>query len=1144
MVDILCIQEHWMFSFEENMLKALIPNICYHIKCSDDKRPVNPTLKPRGQGGVLTLWKPEMECLVTPLPDGSERNVLIQIGSTKEGATYLLNSYMPTEGSLAKYVEVLDEVYEIQLKHSPNGRFIWIGDLNASFTRPNPTENDKAFRKFCSEQRLTPPSSESNSIPTYHHFVGAITSRIDHVLTHKASTNILSNSKIMTREPLNLSSHDPILIQIQLLKGVSTGSKSLTQEARAKKKPNWPKVDIPKYTHTTGLRLDSLINTDGLTLPTEVLVERINNILLQSADECGPPAKKAKKRKSRYPWSGDMKPFVKQIKHAYYCWKTQGKKPDHPLVEDIKQMKKTLRSEQRQLAAEHRRSLLTDISKATVDNKQLFFRLIKRQRGCSRELCNSVEFPPECETQLEGWASYYEKLATAESLPHFDDEHHKAMQLKHHLVALQMSRKCQAEDPAPIDESTIQKHIKSLKNRKAADVFGLTSEHIKLAAPQLIHIITVMANNIQRETKLPCQFKIGAIAPTLKKSKPLKNPDSYRRITMASTLGKVVEREMMRKTKPHSKANQDPMQYGFTEECSPAICALMITEAIAESKDLNKPLYVTFMDSSKAFDMVDHTALLTSLYDLHLEPHLWKMYDDMYSTVISRVRVNGMLSREIREGRGIRQGGETSTEGFKAKENSFLKKVRTHPDSMRIGSIPIGIPTVADDNCMLSNSHNGAQTQLLLAQQNAARVRYVFSTTKSRVLYIPDTATKGNSKPPLVFNNSNISYSPMETHLGLARTEDGKPKEAVLERIQAGRRTAYALMGAGLHGVNGLSPHISKNLVSIYVNPAVLYGLETLTLQDSDISSLDQYHRGLLRQLQSLPESTAKPAIHLLLGCLPLQALIHQKILNLYNSILHRPGTPEYQIILRQLTIKDLSSHSWTVQLRKVLHQYSLPLALQLSTTPPAKDKWKSTVKVAVTEYWEDRLKREATGMKSLKHLNLDMCAIGYSHPVWKTGPDPIQATMATVKAAMLVGRYPLSGHKCAGKRQLPSCPQCNLEPETIQHFLLKCPAYQDIRSAYIPRLEQDLSISMSAFTDDQTVSIILDPSHITADEDLGVQAETTSRRMCYAMHNRRAVTEGRGSMYQWASKRARVKGINKTKSKLQNSKPKSVKPI
>ena len=59
-------------------------------------------------------------------------------------------------------------------------------------------------------------------------------------------------------------------------------------------------------------------------------------------------------------------------------------------------------------------------------------------------------------------------------------------------------------------------------------------------------------------------------------------------------------------------------------------------------------------------------------------------------------------------------------------------------------------------------------------QQNAANIRYIFSKTKSKVIYIPDKTSKGTGTQPLRFKEGEIRYSQKEIHIGLARTADGK----------------------------------------------------------------------------------------------------------------------------------------------------------------------------------------------------------------------------------------------------------------------------------------------------------------------------------------------------------------------------------
>jgi hypothetical protein len=56
----------------------------------------------------------------------------------------------------------------------------------------------------------------------------------------------------------------------------------------------------------------------------------------------------------------------------------------------------------------------------------------------------------------------------------------------------------------------------------------------------------------------------------------------------------------------------------------------------------------------------------------------------------------------------------------------------------------------------------------------------------------------------------NLDRADTVTHLGIKRDNKSKTgtKEVVADRIQIVRRTVYALMGAGLHGLSGLNPRM------------------------------------------------------------------------------------------------------------------------------------------------------------------------------------------------------------------------------------------------------------------------------------------------------------------------------------------------
>ena len=66
----------------------------------------------------------------------------------------------------------------------------------------------------------------------------------------------------------------------------------------------------------------------------------------------------------------------------------------------------------------------------------------------------------------------------------------------------------------------------------------------------------------------------------------------------------------------------------------------------------------------------------------------------------------------------------------------------------------------------------------------------------------------------LTIDHENIPYCEEAVHLGISRKTNNSLD--VDERIQRARRAAYALMGAGLHGRNGLPPHITFHIWTTY----------------------------------------------------------------------------------------------------------------------------------------------------------------------------------------------------------------------------------------------------------------------------------------------------------------------------------------
>ena len=246
---------------------------------------------------------------------------------------------------------------------------------------------------------------------------------------------------------------------------------------------------------------------------------------------------------------------------------------------------------------------------ADSSNKKLFFSLVNRQRKEGRHALSQLFVDDRHlttdETIREGWAAYFERLATPVDDHTYDESFEQQVDLDFDLIC---DICASLQDSVPeISSETAERIIKSLKNNRSCDGNGISAEHLKYGGKPVSIFIAQVLNSVFRYGKVPEMFKMGYITPIYKKQgKPLFDPNSYRRITITSLIGKVLEKYLLESAFSEFEALQNPLQKGFTKGTSATVAALLFTEAIAEARDTKTPLYAACIDASKAFDVVWH----------------------------------------------------------------------------------------------------------------------------------------------------------------------------------------------------------------------------------------------------------------------------------------------------------------------------------------------------------------------------------------------------------------------------------------------------------------------------------------------------------------------------------------------------------
>ena len=127
---------------------------------------------------------------------------------------------------------------------------------------------------------------------------------------------------------------------------------------------------------------------------------------------------------------------------------------------------------------------------------------------------------------------------------------------------------------------------------------------------------------------------------------------------------------------------------------------------------------------------------------------------------------------------------------------------------------------MADGLTMMSDSPPEMQVMLPTSGNFENRARFVIHPTKSCTLTYWDQYSQ-QQKVIYTMNGEETSQDKHANHLGIRR--DSNNKVNVAEKVALGRRTAYSLLGTGLHSGNGLKQCVCGKLWSTYVVPRLIY---------------------------------------------------------------------------------------------------------------------------------------------------------------------------------------------------------------------------------------------------------------------------------------------------------------------------------
>ena len=871
--NVIVVSEHWLWPFELHKLNDIHPNMTGLAIA--DKR-LNPESNlVRGCGGIGILWNKHLDA--TPVSGiESDRICALNIKSTT-CSTLIIGVYLPTtDAPIDDFHLCLHTLESLINNHS--GPVVIAGDFNCHVGQeggPRATNNpnhqgDLLLEMVQNNDLFFTSLSNVTSGPAYTYFNGNTRTTTDYIIMNASYACLVLACEIHDHHPLNFSDHLPLSLTLSTTPTESETSKSTNCRPRL----NWQAASadgsIQAYvTHVNNIIRPHLGKAYNSISSIEEEICSVSTSILHAAMSTI-PKQKQKKNKKLFTSNPELRDLSKKSKSAWKNWKRAGCPYAGPEYEEKKRLARLTKQCANKCRASVDRKSWKKREKMFRSKDPKRFRTPSNKPSLGNRLLYEGQIISDPDTIRSCWSNHFTQLFQPQSNSNSNPIDHQ----RNLEFLSRMNHDNILDEDFTIEE--IEASLGKLKPGKAGGIDGLQSEHLKFGGPLLtIWLKQIFCAFIKLE-KLPPSLLTGIICPIYKgKGKDPLSCHSYRGITITSVITKVFEYTILDRLIPvlqdsgHPLLTQTAYQKGIS--CQDAIFATQ--EAILHNLSDGRVSYLSLYDLEKAFDSVEHSVLLKSLFEAGINGKAWRLIQACYSNLTAVVKSGSALSAPFPVSRGVQQGSVLSPTFFLVVMDKLLLLLKESSAGLSIGGLYLGGASHADDVRAIASSASAAEEQSQFIQNFAIENGLKLNHEKTEIVRISQSKSSENHQLQIL--DLTIETVPHATCLGYTWSHNLSAKQGVEANINKARRQFFALGSSG--GFLGHSnPLSAKEVFETCVIPTLLYGAENWILDEGclellehfqaeigrRILKLSRYHSGLAVQIGlSLPSVTARVLI-------------------------------------------------------------------------------------------------------------------------------------------------------------------------------------------------------------------------------------------------------------------------------------------
>ena len=554
---------------------------------------------------------------------------------------------------------------------------------------------------------------------------------------------------------------------------------------------------------------------------------------------------------------------------AFLWWVQNGRPRGGPIHMSMQQtralFKQSLRHCRQVTSQTHADSLA---KKLLTNNSKKFWTEIKKICGKSTNpVASTIGSASGSKDITEMWKTHYSTLLNSSS----NDGTEKVKSL--------MNQCNIDENLFTVDE--VSKAIKDLKLNKSCGIDTLAAEHFRYASENIYVLLQLCFNSMLIHGHVPRIFCNTILVPIIKDKKgSITDANNYRPIALTTIASKIFEKALLLRARQYLFTTDN--QFSFKSKYSTDMCVFVLKSITDYYKSCSSPIYLCYMDASKAFDRVNFWILFEKLLSRQVPKLYVRVLMAFYCTQEFLVRWGNVLSTPFNVSNGVRQGSVLSPLLF----NLYLDDLSCDLNQMNAGclinNVTVNHLIYADDLVLIAPSAHALQHLIYKCENYASNNNIVYNDTKTVCMRILPKTMKLHDDVIMKLNGKNIEYVTDHKYLGVFMSTDCKDDLSIRNQ----RRNLYSRGNMLIRNFKRCNESVKCLLFKSFCSNLYSAALWN-SYKQKNLDQLKVAYNRVFRILMSLQGRVSMSAVFVNYSLDPFKVLIRKSIRSLRERIVN-----------------------------------------------------------------------------------------------------------------------------------------------------------------------------------------------------------------------------------------------------------------